>query len=56
MVAASATAILNDINLSAFFRHPFGGLQISRKARNKPLARTILKAGFDQPVSTLGWE
>jgi hypothetical protein len=54
MVAASATAILNDINLSTFLSRPFRSLEIPAIAPNAPAAgftHAFLTASLGRTVS-----
>ena len=58
MVAASATAILIDINLSTFARSPFGAVNSlqTRKMPDCRSAHAFLTACVNQAVSTRGRE
>ena len=55
MVAASATATLNDINLSTFLGHPFRGPNFGNRANARALAgltHVFLTASLNRTVST----
>jgi hypothetical protein len=58
MVATSATAILNDIALSNWLGHPFGGREIRLKPCKRRVwrqsAHAFLTAYVNQPVSAPG--
>jgi hypothetical protein len=54
-VAASATAILNDINLSVSLPVPRRGRQISRKPCKHRFAHAFLTAWINQEVPTLAF-
>jgi hypothetical protein len=59
MVATSATAILNDIALSASLGRPFRALMICLKPQKiagcRQSAHAFLTAYVNQPVSALGF-